>query len=386
MVVTEFPPNARGGGGALVSQMLAGYPTKCICWWNCRPANGHRESHNFRHYQFPLPNRLYPNVRLSGIKAWLLEKFWVPLATVHLRKTVAQIAPDQIWLMLHAWSIPPIYEAGLVESHSCHASIWDYQDGSHFFGHFGRERSRRFADMAESLYQRAATCDAVSLPMLEDLAQRTGRRDAIIVHSGLEPAQLETIAADISPPTSEIRIAYAGTIIVSETFELFVRALESIRHKLSRPLRLEFFGGSNHHRTRWFNSEWMKEHSRMDEADLLKTLRQCTWGLTLMDVTDKNPRYNRFSFPNKFGTYLSAGLPLIVIAHSESSAAKIAKVYHLGVYTDCQDVVPLAKQLLTALVEENPRQRFRSEILRCAQNEFDAMKMRRQLWAHFGVK
>jgi glycosyltransferase involved in cell wall biosynthesis len=386
LVVTEFPPQAGGGGGALISQMLAGYPAESISWWSCRPPPEPRQCPSLaRHYQFPLPNKLYPQIRWNALKAWLLEKFWVPLATAHLKRTVARAAPDQIWFLLHAWSIPPIHRAGLVQTHRCHVSIWDYQDGGQFMRHFGSKRARRFAALAESLYRQATTCDSVSRPMWEDLAHRTGRRDAIIVHSGLEPEQIRAIMLDAVPPAPEIRIAYAGTIIVRDTFELFVRAAEAIRKKLARPLQLEFFGGGTQQGERWFNGEWMREHNRLDEAGFFQALRQCTWGLTLMDVTDNNPRYNRFSFPNKFGTCLAAGLPLLVLAHRESSVAKVAQAYQLGFFSDLQDPAALSERLLVALAESNPRQRFRSEILRCAREEFDATKIRRRLWDCFGV-
>jgi hypothetical protein len=315
----------------------------------------------------------------------LLEKWWVPRATANLKRVITEVNPDQIWLMLHAWSIPPIHRAQLVQSYRCHASIWDYQDNYNSLRRFGGERCRRVAAMAESLYQRATTCDAVSTPMWEDLAARTGRKDAIILHSGLEPEQFEALTRNVDMPAPEIRIAYTGTIIVPDTFEVFVRALESIRNKLPRPLRLDFFGGAIHDGAPWFNREWMRDHGRLDEAGLFHALGQCTWGFAPMDLTDNNPRYNRFSFPNKFGTCLAAGLPLIVLAHRESSAAKIAQAYPLGIYSDLREPALLADLLLTALTEPNPRLRFRSGILRCARAEFDAARIRRRLWDCFGV-
>jgi len=36
LVTTEFPPNAAGGGPAVVHQMLKGYPGD-ISWWRCGP-------------------------------------------------------------------------------------------------------------------------------------------------------------------------------------------------------------------------------------------------------------------------------------------------------------------------------------------------------------
>src|SRR5206468_1997547 len=129
LVVTEFPPNATDGGGALARQMLKHYPPERIWWWSCFPDRGRTFGQSVhQHFCFQLPARLYPNRRLLGLKAWILSKAWVPLATRHLQKTVAQVRPQQIWTILHGWAISPLHAAKLVETHRCHVSVWDHQD------------------------------------------------------------------------------------------------------------------------------------------------------------------------------------------------------------------------------------------------------------------
>ena len=39
LVATEFPPNAAGGGAAIVRQMLREWPAEKLFWWSCFPDN-----------------------------------------------------------------------------------------------------------------------------------------------------------------------------------------------------------------------------------------------------------------------------------------------------------------------------------------------------------
>ena len=384
LVVTEFPPNAADGGGALARQMLKNYPTDRICWWSCFPERGTTFGQTVnQHFCFQLPARLYPNRRLTGLKAWILSKAWVPLATRHLQKTVAQVRPQQIWAILHGWSIPPLHAAKLVETHRCHVSVWDYQDHNSSRSRFGPSGAETIVEVVESLYRTSATCDAISYPMQEDLAARTGRRDSIVIHSGLEPEQIKSLATPMADDSTEVRIAYAGSIVARKTFATCVRTLQAVRTQLSRPLRLEFFGASSHRAESWFDPGWMYEHGNLDDESFHQTLSRCQWGLVVMDMEDQNPRYNRFSFPNKFGTYLAAGLPLLVMGHRESSAIRQARKYALGFSLDTPDPTELLKSIEEALRTPSPRERFRSAILDCARTEFNADRMRRKLLACF---
>ena len=48
----------------------------------------------------------------------------------------------------------------------------------------------------------------------------------------------------------------------------------------------------------------MREHGNFPEPELLTSLRACTWGFAPMALSDDDPRYDRFSFPTKFISYL----------------------------------------------------------------------------------
>jgi glycosyltransferase involved in cell wall biosynthesis len=368
-------------------QLLAGFPSRQIYWWSCRPASAaDLPLHARQHFYYPTPSRLFPHRKFTRLKSWLLETLWAPRAAAHLRAVVAEVRPDQLWLVLHGWGIPVFARAQLSRSHRTHVSIWDYPDTRARCRVLGSRRGARMMSITEALYQEANTCDVISQPMLEDMAQRTSRSDAIVLHSGFEPWHLTSLSTSDVTSGPEIEIAYAGTIIVPEVFQFFVGALERVRAALPRPIRLTFFGGRTHNHQPWFNPEWMREEDHLEDTEFEKRIRQCTWGLTVMDLTDDDPRYNRFSFPNKFGTYLSAGLPLIVLGHRASTAAKMIRAHEVGFFSDTTDLNELSTFLQRVLTEPAPKQRFRDNILRCAAEEFDISRIRRALWDCFGVR
>ena len=102
-----------------------------------------------------------------------------------------------------------------------------------------------------------------------------------------------------------------------------------------------------------------------------------------MSLEDKDPRYNRFSFPTKFITYLAAGLPVFTIGHSESSVMKMASAYNVGLTIQTRN--PSREDLANALFAPDAKQIYLPEILRCTREQFDAEAMRKKLWKAFGL-
>ena len=264
-------------------------------------------------------------------------------------------------------------------------TVQDYVDVHDNPRCYGFDRCRRMAVMADRLYAAATTCDATSHPMIADLRARTGADAAQMLHAGLEAEDFEYLAQKDGRTADVIRIGYAGTILVEEVFELFVSALESVRRTLPRRVELRLFGAHTYAGRRWFNREWMVENGNLREPELLAKLRECDWAFAPMALTDDDPRYNRFSFPTKFITYLSAGLPVITLGHPESSVMKMAARYNVGLTASTGDSNTLSEQLRTALNDPSPWNRHEKEIVRCTRTEFDAERMRRILYDCFAM-
>lgn len=381
LVASEFAPDAPGGGPAVIRQMLRGLPRHDLYWWSCFPGNP-AAGHPPGHAVFTLPRRLYPYRRFAQAKSFLLERLWAPWAAAHLHRTVRTVRPDVVWVIPHNWAIFPLHEA-LVDGRSrLHATVQDFPDVHDNPARFGAERCRRMATLVEALYSGADTRDATSLPMLEELRRRTGAAGSQMLHQGLEAEDfefLEGAGSGKTYPASPIRIAYAGTVLVEAGFTILVRALERFRESAGQDVVLDFFGAHSYARKPWFRAAWMREHGNLGDRELLGALRQCHFGFIPMHLEDHDPRYNRFSFPTKFITYLAAGLPVIAFGHPESSVMKMAGAHELGLCWHGGDEAVL-EEGLRRLLREPRRERWVGELLRCARAHFDAQAMRGRLW------
>jgi hypothetical protein len=380
LVATEFPPNAPGGGAAIVRQMLKEWPAERLSWWSCRPDSQHDFGQRAAHHAVAkIPRKLYPNRRLRGPKCWVLDTLWAPGAERHFLRTVVALRPDVVWVIPHGWSIPPLARAMPAAGVPFHLSIHDYPDVRGWVNCLGADRCRRMADWVDELYRRANTRDTVCREMSADIQARTGA-PGDINHTGLEADELAALDATQPVAGKVLRIAYAGTIIVEPEFALFVAAMEKIRARLPRPVSLDFFGDHSYQSRPWFNSAWMMAHGTLPQPELSAQLRQCTWGFSPMALTDDDPRYNRFSLPTKLVSYLAAGLPVIALGHPESTVVKMATAYPVGLCSTANEVDTLATQLLTALAQPAPGVKYRAGIRQCALAEFNAARLRGTLY------
>jgi len=235
--------------------------------------------------------------------------------------------------------------------------------------------------------RQADTFDAICPGALAELRAHTGRRDGLVVHSGFEPQHLAALEKfEVIPDDGVLRLAYVGTIISKSDFLEMLAALKKIHSQIPQRIELEFFGGRNYRSRAWFEPDWMTEHGMFTDDGLITALRRCAWGIVVMDSAGEDLRYSRFSFPNKVGTYLSAGVPVLGFGHSSSSLAQIMQEYRLGKFTNATTGEDLEKFLLESLRLASPRAAFRDDILRCARTEFNAAEMRARLWRLWGVR
>jgi len=364
--------------------MLQDWPAENLYWWSCLPEGDSHFGQNVREARCAsIPAKLVPQRKFTGLKSFLLENCWAPWAGGQLKRTLDEVAPDSVWIIPHNWAILPISRAMADWRGRFHVTLQDYADVHGNPQRFGRARCQRMASLADRLYANAATRDATSYPMIAHQRERTGRDAVQMLHAGLEPTDFAFLERRMERRGGAIRIAYAGTILVEEVFALFVAAVERVKASLPLPVELHLCGAHSYATRPWFNREWMIEHGNLREPELLAMLRECDWGFAPMALTDNDPRYNRYSFPTKFITYLSAGLPVITLGERNSSVMQMASSYDVGLCTDASGVEALAAQLREALSTACPWERYGPEIIRCARQEFDAQRMRRKLYACF---
>jgi hypothetical protein len=416
LIATEFPPDAPGGGPAVVRQMLQGFPGE-VHWWSLRGSlEGRRlkaEGLNIVSCACFLPGKLLPAKKLPKLKAWLMENFWAPLAARDLERTIHQVKPDCIWAIPHDFSIFPLYRV-LAQvsalrfqpsSFKVHVSMHDFADAHSSGDRLGKALVQRMRHAQNKLYQIANTRDVICDPMGHHLQALTGAPPSFISRKAIEPedfgyltslqASSSALHSVIRHQSSAIKIAYAGTILCEPEFALFVSLLEQFRHQSSAsshqssvishsPIELHLFGAHSYADRPWFNPAWIFEHGNHSEASLKEELKQMDWGLSLMALDDRDPIYNHYSFPAKFCTYFGAGLPVITVGNPRSSVMLMATAYNAGI--TISTAAPSLDELAEALFAPNAKAKHLPEILRCAREQFDAAKMREKLWEAFRVE
>jgi hypothetical protein len=383
LVATEFPPNASGGGGAIVRQMLKGWPVENLFWWSSLPETSRHFGQSVAaHSLARIPQKLFPHRRYRRQKSWLLENFWTPWAARHFRKTLETLKPGAVWVIPHGWAILPLAQILPAAKIGFNVSIHDYMDHKDSVAGYGAERSRRLAKLAEQLYASATTRDAICQIMADDLQAQTGRGATQILHAGLEREDFNYLSAKTDGAAGQIRIAYAGTISVEPSFILFVEALSAIRARLPKPVSIEIFSSHSYRDRKWFDASWMHERGNLPEPQFTNALRECAWGFSPMSLAEDDPRH-RFSLSTKFISYLAAGLPVLTLGHPECGVVKMAQAYRVGECVTSGDPENLRQRLFAALSVEKPWQEFGAEILRCAHDECDAARSRQKLYDCF---
>ena len=385
LVATEFPPNASGGGPAVVRQMLKDWPVEKLYWWSVMPDSDAKfERATANQFNVGVPPKMYPRSRLPRLKAQLMDRFWVPFASLHLARTIHKVQPETIWAIPHQWSIPPLAKVLCQCAAPYNVSIHDFPDAHHPERVIGKIAKRLTIETNE-LYRLASTSDVISREMAGDMEECTGRTANQIVHAGLEPEDFRYLDTKRVMPKPNIKIAYAGTVVAEESFILFVKSLSRIRERLRRPLELHFFGAHSYRDSNWFDDRWMREHGDFSATRLSEALREFDWGFAPMELVDTNPRYNRFSLPTKVVSYLAAGLGIITLAHSTATVSHLARRYSFGLRITETELEEMDAILERGLGESQVWDRYAPAIIRCAGTEFDGAETRAQVRVRFAA-
>ena len=394
LILADFPPDGAGGGATILRQMLHLFPGR-IDWWSTwpSPSSTFVKTHNRNlvrlqcdHLFHASPGFLFPHIRFVRIKALIMEFFWANYALLSLILALAIARPDHIWIIPHEWSILPFKKFSSLLSLlgfriPVHVSIHDFPNTSDRLGRLGFRVVNKMAHDQRFLYRTATSQDAISLPMSQALGIQTRRRGSLLLHAGLEKSDFNYLKRHkfVRRANGPVIIAYAGTIIVEPEFQAFVSAIEKIRFSFNCGVEMRIWSSHSYQKRPWFSSSWMTQFPNLPEKKLKEKLRLCDWGFIPMSFSDQNRAYNRYSFPTKFVTYMSAGLPVISLGHPKSALMKMTQRFDVGIRICSLKEFPsfLTPSLLEA---RDSRNFYRNEILRCAEAFFDANKMRISLW------
>ncbi len=385
LLAAEFTPGSPGGDWFHLKQLLREFDWNRLSWWSMFGEPKQTTNLGPRLESCRLTGRFVPNRRLLPLKRRAMQWWAVPKAAAHLRQFIAHQKPDLLWIMAHDWTIPVFHRVLPGLGIPWHISIYDMPDIAAKVRILGPAMAAEHLRMAGELYARAASRCVIGQPMAAELERLTGVKPDMVERCAVEPEPLANLKArsPSTPPSDVIRIGYAGTIIAEETFALFIAALQKIRPTLPMPVEIHVFGSERYGNRSWFDPTLIIEHGFVSDAELDRIYGGCHWGMAMMHMTDDDPRYNRFSFPCKFTMALASGLPLICLGHPQSGLMDVAQRYRLGMMITDSDVDKVAALLQAELPRADRRADFHSEIVRCAETDFNAEMNRRRLSALF---
>ena len=388
LLAAEFTPGSPGGDWFHLKQLLRGFDWGRLSWWSM--FGGAKGTTNLgpRLSSCDVPAKLVPVERALPVKRLLMQALGVPRAAAHLEQFIREQKPDLLWLMAKGWTIPVFHRVAPRLGIPWHISVYDMPDIAENMHRLGPTLTAKHTRMAEELYAGAASRCVIGDPMAAELERKTGVKAELVERCAVEPEALAKLReARPTPATAArvgaIRIGYAGSIIAEEAFAFFVAALQQIRGRLASPVEIHVFGSQRYAGKPWFDPTLIIEHGFVSDADLDKLYGECAWGLAMMRMDDDDPRYNRFSFPCKFTMALASGLPLICLGHPQSGLMELALRYRLGVMITEPDVAKAAELLLAELPDTTRAGGYHSEIVRCAEEEFNAEKNRTRLYGIF---
>ena len=248
----------------------------------------------------------------------------------------------------------------------------------------GKDRAARFQLMLEDLYTGAASRDVYTEEIGMEMQRVTGKKHDLIIHCGAEPEEMEKIRNGRPVKSNNrIRIGYPGTIISEDTFARFMEALKLLPAEIKERMEVHLFGSHSYRKRPWYDPDLIVEHGYLPDDELDRRYRECNWGLAIMALDESNPRYNKFSFPCKFARALSSGLPVLCVAHPESTLARFALKYQFSPVISRRDTESMARELFRVFNQEQNPHEVSSEILECVETYFNAQKNREALFRIF---
>lgn len=385
LVATDFNPSSPGGGAAVIRQMLQGFRSEghSIHWWSCRKNENSGENFAVDGLtQCPIPSKLIPSRRVPRIKSALVRNIWAPLASKSLGSTIKKLQPDCVWAIPHNWSILPLHKTLISKKHKgmrIHTTIQDYPDIHGNSNRWGPFITKELREKQYSLYSGATTCDATSLPMLDNLELLTQRRGVQMLHEGLESSDFTRIQNKYSLNEPKLKLAFIGTILAGDEFSLLINALK-LAGANKDSVSLDIWSTHSYKKEGWFDSSWMFEHGNEVRKCLLEKLSRSDWGCLTMPFQHDQSRYGKYSFPTKFITYLAAGIPTLILSPNDSAVIKMAEEYDLGLRICSKNISEISNNLLQKLYDYKNSADYLNSMFACAKKYFFAEKMRKTLW------
>jgi glycosyltransferase involved in cell wall biosynthesis len=317
-LVTDFPPDAPGGGAVILRSLLRGEDRERVAWLTLSPPSG------------PAGDGVVALRRGSagqgGRRSLFADSTWKAAALADEALDEARrVGARALWVVMHGAAVH--VAARLVRRGGLPVHLTVHDDPA-----FANAlRSRRYLalvpwierDFAYAM-RRADSVDVIG----EGMARRYRRRygvDPVIVHRGLDRAVPESPRYDRA--RRGLSVGVLGSTYSYEQLPILGRAVAKAAGRLGVPGRLVVVGRSHGDRLRAEMAGRIEVEvtGHVDEQAGIDLLRGCFLLYLNYPFARRDAVLRQTSFPTKLSTYVMAARPILMHVPADSSVMPLAE-------------------------------------------------------------
>jgi hypothetical protein len=309
-LLTDFPPDAQGGGAVILRSLLTAEDRERIVWATLSPvgrANGDA----------------VVSLASSGRRSLLQDAtLRMPLLRRHVRSALRSSGADAAWVVAHGAAVrlaPTLIETGVPVHVTVHDDpAWAYAILTRRYFALAPLLAR---DLSRSL-RGAHSVDVVSQGMARRYRAMHGI-DSAIVHRGLSARVQPSPAYDRRKGLS---VAVLGSTYGSRELGALLQALALVGEQQEISTRLTVIGGADEPRLRQLCPPGvaLEATGHLAESDGLARLRDAYLLYLCYPFSPRGRVLRTTSFPTKLSTYVMAARPLLLHMPADSSVAFLA--------------------------------------------------------------
>ena len=312
VLVTDYPPDAPGGGAVILRSLLEPRDRERVVWLSPSPSNG-------------APATLQAGSSGRGGRSLGLDQTVYAKALADEVRTIAlERGARGLWVVLHGSGVAIASRLVRDGSLPVHATVHDDP------AYANALRSRRYLPLvpwiARDFARAIRGADSVDVigPEMADHYRRKYGVEASVVHRGL-PGPVEP-ASDYDKAGCGLTVGVLGSTYAYKPLSILARAVERAARTLEVPGRVVVVGRSHGDRLR---SEMdgrveVEVLGHVDEPEGVEALRRCFVLYLNYPFGPLDGALRRLSFPTKLSTYVQAARPILIHAPSDSSIAHLA--------------------------------------------------------------
>ncbi len=312
VLITDYPPDAPGGGAVILRSLLGPEDRRRVLWLSPSPSAD-------------APATLRAGSSGRGRRSPALDQ------TIHawaLADEALAIARDRsaraFWVVMHGAGVAIAARLARAGALPVHLTVHDDP------AYANALRSRRYLPLVPAIardfgraIRRAASVDVIG-PVMADHYRRKYGVDPVIVHRAL-PGPIEA-GPSFDRDRHGLRVGVLGSTYSYGQLPILARAVEQAAGRLGVPSRLLIVGRGHGDRLRAEVGDRVEVQAigHVEEAEAVPRLRDCFALYLNYPFGPLDVALRRLSFPTKLGTYALAARPILIHAPWDSSIARLA--------------------------------------------------------------